>query len=205
MLNTQANINSCRVIGNGEQRKGKQKEKFTDMNGTLSVTSVGTITPLTGNITVGSGVRQRTGDTVRLLRAYLNFTIEAINADVFSSTRIIIFQWVPSTTLTGPPLVAEILQSALINAMYNFQLSSQYRILYDTVFSQAGITAAPASSGNQNYFGPVSVASALKQLEFEEGVVTGTNQLFMLSISDSLIAPFPIQTWLSRVIYTEDF
>jgi len=166
---------------------------------------VGTITALSGNITGGSGVRQRTGDTIKLLRAYINYQIESINADVFTTARILIFQWIPSTTLTGPPLVAEILQSASNLAMHNFQLSQQYRVLYDVQHSFAGTTGAPTSAGNQGYGGLIDVSKALKMLEFEEAAVTGTNQLFMLTISDSLVAPYPNFNFISRVIYTEDF
>ena len=189
----------------GSQTSGKSsKEKFLDITVTTTATSTGSVTAL-ATIPTGSGVRQRTGDTVRLLRMFINYDIDAINADVFTSTRVIIFQWLPNTTVGGLPTAANILQSVSTISMYHFQNANQYRILYDKVHFQAGITAAPTASGYQGYYGNVQLSSALKQLEFSEAVSTGSNQVFLLLVSNSLIAPFPNLALQSRVIYTEDF
>lgn len=190
----------------GSQSRGStSKEKFFDVTVVTTLTSTGAVSALTGNITSGAGVRQRTGDTVKALRMYVNYDLEAINADIFTVSRLIFFQWIPNTTISGAPAITSILQSANVNAMYNFQNANQYRILADNVHLQAGIAAAPTASGYQGYYGKIPIASAIKNLEFSEGVVTGSNQIFVALVSNSLIAPFPNLNLISRFIYTEDF
>jgi len=128
-------VSACKVNGNGYQtRSGRRpgaSKKFLDVGIIASPTSAGAISMLTIP-TQGVGVSQRTGDVIFIEEAFLNYNVYAINTDVVSQCRVIIFQWHINSQFVVP-LPNEVLQTANIFSMYNFQTSSQYSILYDVV------------------------------------------------------------------------
>ena len=197
--------NQMKVKGNGQQptrARGTPATKYIDVTTNASVLSTGTITSLS-SVTQGVTVVQRIGDTIFWKDMYLNYTLEAINADVFTTSRIIIFQWHPNSAL-AVPTVNDILQSPNLTSMYDWQFSNQYTILYDKVHSQAGITAAPTISGNQAFFGRINTIPCTKKVQYSPAASTGAELIYMLFISDSLIAPFPNLSCQSRITFTDE-
>jgi hypothetical protein len=200
-------INCMKINSNGQQtavRRGTPQVKFVDNPQSVAVSNIGTIlAPGITNVTQGVGVSQRTGDTLFYKELFLNYNAVAINADIFSSLRVIVFQWKPNTSLVIPT-VTDILQTANIFSMYDWQFSSQYIIIYDKIHNFAGVAAAPSSSGNQSYFGKIDLSRAGKRVEFSPGAVSASNELFILVISDSVAVPFPQFTCISRITYSEE-
>jgi len=200
-------INCMNVMENGQQTavsRGQPQVKFVDTNNTVSIFSTGSIlAPGLTNIGQGVGVSQRTGDTVFYKKLFLNYTIDAQNSDIFSNGRVIVFQWKPNTTLLAPT-VADILQTTSMYSMYDWQNSNQYIIIYDKIHSLAGLATAPSASGNQNFFGSISLSKALKRVEFTTAAAGGSNQLFLLIIGDSVLAPFPTFTYQTRITYSQE-
>jgi hypothetical protein len=198
------------IVANGQQpkrKKGDKAKKFFDSvgPGVFSVSNAG-ITPVTAvSMAQGVAVNQRVGDTIYLDRLYLNYSINAANTDIFSSCRIIVFQWHPNTAISGAPAITSILQNVALNGMYNFydwNLSNQYIILYDRVHSLAGTAAAPTSSSNQNWYGEISLQCPRK-VEFQAASMSGSNTLWVTAISDSAIAPFPVLSFTTRITYND--
>jgi len=199
------NVNSCRVNSNGYQiaiRRGKPQAKFDDLTSTSAVTSTGTILPGICNIAQGIGVTQRTGDTVYWEQLFLNYTINAQNSDVFSNCRVIVFQWHPSSAI-AVPLVTDILQTASIYSQYDWQFSNQYAIIFDRVHFLSGTSTAPTVGGNQGFFGEIPLSDTVRKGEYAPAVTTGSQQYYILVISDSVIAPFPNYTGTTRIVYTQ--
>jgi hypothetical protein len=168
----------------------------------MAITS-GTILPGMCNITQGSTVSQRIGDTVFWKNAYINYTVDAINADVFSTFRIIIFQWHPNSSLIMP-VVTDILQTASMYSMYDWQYSNQYTILYDKVHCLTGIVGAPCDAGNQAFFGEINLKKAVKRADFASGTPLGSEEFYIMIITDSVLAPGPNFNAVTRVVYSED-
>lgn len=201
-------VNSIMVKGNGYQKplsQGRTITKFVDLAQVgVSISSIGAILPGICPITQGIGASQRTGDTVFWRNIYINYTLVTQNADVFSTARIILFQWHPNSTIIAPT-VQDVLQTANNLSMYDWQFSNQFAILYDRVHIQSGTASVPADSGNQGYFGSInfSKGTALKAL-YSPGVITGSEQFYLLVISDSLIAPFPTFNAITRVVYSNE-
>jgi hypothetical protein len=197
---------STLVTSDGYQKpvpRGKTA-KFVDVLYSSNATSVGTILAGMCPITQGVGVNQRTGDTVYWRSIHINYDINTQNADVFNTSRIIIFQWHPNSNLAAPT-VTDVLQTAALRSMYDWQFSNQYTILYDRVHFQSGLTTAPCDSGNQGYFGPIMPSKGMvTKAQFSPGAALGSEQYFILLISDSLIAPFPLFTATTRVIYDDE-
>jgi len=200
-------INSIVVQKNGQQKpvaRGKSMMKFIDIGQSFNIPATGGIINAFMPIAQGFTVNQRTGDTVFLNQLVVNYTVSTENADVFNTSRIIIFQWHPNSIL-AIPVVTDILQTTIVYSMYDWQFSNQYTILYDRVHVHAGIAGSPCDSGNQGYFGPIPFVRNVKvKAEFAQASTSGSEQFFMLAISDSVIAPFPVLNVQSRVIYSDD-
>jgi len=132
------------------------------------------------------------------------------NSDVYTTSRIIIFQWFPSTAITLAPGVGDILQNpsgAVCFSQYNFELSENYRVLEDLIFHQSGATGFPTSTSsvgkfNHSVSGLFSDPSKL-DIEFALGTNEGINKVFILCISDTAVTPYPILNWTSRIFYTD--
>lgn len=184
--------------------KGEPAVKVVDANLIVATPST---TPILFNLfapTQGPALNQRTGDITFIDRMWITYTCNAANADVFSSLRLILFQWKPND-LSQPPTAAVILQSVADNvyAMYDWNFSDQYRILFDRIHSFSGTLTNPTSSTNQCISQEISLAPCVKRVEFGFGLPTGDNVIFLMVMSDSAIAPFPNLNFKSRITYTD--
>jgi len=114
-----------------------------------------------------------------------------------------LFQWHPNSGLVAPT-VGSILQTASMLSMYDWQNSNQFIILYDVVHSFAGTDSAPTASTNQLFFGRIGIGQAVKRSMFTTAAATGSEQFYLLLISDSLLAPSPNLSGNTRVTYCEE-
>lgn len=192
------------VRGNGKQKsiRSRSADKFLDTPLTLTPTSSGNVFRLT-SFTQGAGVNSRIGDAIKIRKLFVNIDVAQENSDVYDTTRLILFQWHPNDNIT-PPQVGNILQSAAASSFYNWQTSNLYTILADMVFALAGTATSPASSGHQCYYGKIDLGSIPKTIQFQSGITSGQNHLYLLSISTSTIAPFTDVIFNSRVEASED-
>jgi len=187
-----------------QSQKGKPMIKVSDTLITVSPLSSGNVTLVT-TIPQGTALNQRTGDVIYIDKLYMIYECNAANADVFSSMRIIIFQWVPNSALVVPA-PADILQnvSQSVNAFYDWNFADQFRILYDRLHSFAGTATTPTASTNQCYAQCISKRKYMKRLNFSPGNTTGSNQIYCLSISDSGVIPSPNLTLNFRITFSEE-
>lgn len=169
-----------------------------------SITSTGACSPV-GNIAQGAGQGQRVGDSFQY--SLFNFRVVITNnlvaADTSNKVRFIVFQWKPND-LTAPA-VTDILLSATWDSQYEFDNRHQYRILYDRTFFLTPIlegttnTVAPNSTRLLNF----KLKPKLKKVDCTFGTVNGTNKLYILYISDSLVPVHPTIEYLTNVYYTD--
>jgi len=177
--------------------------KFKDTPIGISASTVGNVVDLT-SIAQGVGVSAREGDAIELVELLLNFNLVTQNADIFTTTRVIIFQWIPNDATVAPALGNVMQNSASTTPFYNWQGAEEYRILHDETFYLSGTTTAPTNSGLQGRTGQViSLAPAKKRVLFTAGAATGSCKLFMLIWSDSLVAPFPSYIGTTRLKYRD--
>jgi hypothetical protein len=198
--------NIYHVHSNGQQssKVNKQKQKYWDVTYGISLVVGGAISDLTA-IAQNVSVTGRTGDNCTINKFILNIDLEAINADIFSTSRLIFFQWKPNSALVTPA-VSSVLQSAAPTSMYNFAFSNQYVVLHDIVVAHCGVAAAPTTSGHIVFFGPIQLnkKNFSPRIEFSTAATTGANKLYMLSITDSVIAPSPNLILQSRILFFDD-
>ncbi len=188
-----------------KNRKGGPVVKFFDNNlFSITVSSTPTIQGLFAPAQ-GTGLTQRIGDVTYLHKMYMTYTCNAANADIYSSMRVIIFQWIPNNGLVAP-VYTDLLQTSAdtIYSMYDWNYSDQYRILYDKLHSFSGTATAPTASTNQCVSEEVSLTSAFKKVNFTIGATTCSNSIYVLAVSDSVIAPFPNFVLKTRIEHEEE-
>jgi hypothetical protein len=199
-------INSIIIRKNGKQlptRRGSPMTKFVDVAQSISPSNIGSVLSGLCPIVPGVTANDRTGDTVFWNNILINYTVATQNADVFNIVRLIIFQWHPNSSLVVP-IVTDILQTANVYAMYDWQFSNQSTILYDRVHCMSGTAGAPSDSGFQGYFGSISLGQSVRKAEYVPLATLGSEQFYILAISDSLIVPFPFMNINTRIVYTDE-
>jgi len=182
-------------------RYGKTLKFFDSTYTTYTPSTSGVLQNLT---TISQGVTEsnRVGDICHLKHLVVNYNCNAANADVFSSVRVVIFQWRSNIALIAP-VVTDIFQIAAdgIGAMFDVNYSDMFTILYDKLHSFSGTFTAPTASSNQNWAGYIDLTKANCKINFAAGSATGSNFIYLLAISDSAIAPFPNLVLKSRVFF----
>jgi hypothetical protein len=199
--------NSMRIYGDGRQPKQRTNMapfKYADTFGSnVNIMATGTVLPGLIQVAVGPGVSQRVGNRIYIEKMFFNYNIVQVNTDVTSQCRVIVFQWRPSSTLVMP-LVPDVLETVNdVQSMYNWELSDQYKIIHDQVYFLSGIAASLTTSSHVGYYGEIDLSSAVKTLEFTGASALGSQQLYFLIISDSLVAPFPVMDYTTRVVYKD--
>jgi hypothetical protein len=152
----------------------------------------------------GDTQSSRVGDFIQPLKLIFNYSLYTVNSDIVTTVRIIFFRWIPSNGLVAPVL-ANILQSpssSNVLSHFNFQTQDNYRILWDRQYQASGITVAPTVNSNFGGTGIV-IAGKLPEIEFTPGTLQGTNNLYLLAISDSALTPFPILNFSTRLYYED--
>ncbi len=189
-------INQSCTYYDGQQPLNQHDLASTDITTVaLGVPSVGTIIDLTAT-TQGSGDANRQGAAIELSSIVMNYSVVTQNSDLFSTVRIIVFQWLLDSNLVAP-IVSDILQTAGVLQMHNWSRSRDYRILYDNTIFQTGLASAPCDAGFQGATGVIIPLNSIKPTIIYSAATDGTGKVYMLLISDSVVAPFP--TWSSVV------
>jgi len=204
-LNTFGDVNVVQIGSNGAQlQRGRKTLKYIDQVHNIQVASTGDVFPLL-NVTQGVSSSQRVGDSGWLEKMYINFKLNTANSDVYTTSRIIIFQWLPNTSLAGgSPTAGQILQTVTEGPLsfYDFQNSNQFIILLDLIIGQSGTADSPTTSSNVIWGGEIPLRCNRK-IEWSQGTTFGSNQIYLLDISDSVLAPFPILNLNSRIFFDD--
>jgi len=172
-----------------------------------SVLNTGFVVPIT-QVTQGIAHNQRLGDRIRPVSLSLRFELVAsantllAAADQWNSVRIIVFRWyddsTPAFPVTNDILIAGTSTFRTL-APYNRSESPRYKILSDKVYK---LENTPVWNGAATLYeiGPGSTRNVEMMfngkiinhlMEFENSAITGSNQVFLLAVSDSSFTPHP--------------
>lgn len=148
----------------------------------------------------GLGVSERLADEIILKR--LMFRLNVLGADATNIVRCIIFRSSQDNTIGANfPTPNSVLQNLSTMSLYNFtsDRDNDISVLYDrTITVSAGGTYDIAFRGN--LFGK---RLGRKKLIFDAAVLTGTGQIYILMISDSVAGPHPTVGGYMRIEYTD--
>jgi hypothetical protein len=200
-------VNSVDVVSNGRKTKGARGDppvKIYDLVTSGVVTLSGAITTSRFQPSQGITLNQRVGDVAYMKKAWMNYEVTVGTAIDGGIVRVIVLQWHPNTSITGPPTVNDILQTSTVFSLYDWNFSDQFRILYDRVHFLTGTGSSNTTGSNQGYFGPLRLNQAVSCAEFGLGIITGSQQIFVLFITDVAVAPFPEFVLQTRVSFSEE-
>jgi len=153
----------------------------------------------------GVGQSQRIADTIMLSKIFMNYSLYIANADIVTTVELKYYKWVPSTGL-GTPSIAELLQNpAAANALAheNFENQQMFARLWQKRFRAVGTATNPTTASNfgrNNQRIPIGKDPIQK---FVLGGTAGSNQLYLMSISDSALTPFPILNLVNRIYFKD--
>lgn len=181
-----------------------RKESETKYNDALFQASpdyTGTLADMFAPTQGTADANQRVGDKVKLRSSRIS--IKMTCGDTVNFVRIILFQWYPNTNLSVPTVGTILFDISTadraIVSPYVFDYQNQYHIIYDKVFTLA-------TTGN-NYIRTVTFKPNLKYvkkgIEFTAASVNGSNKLYMIAISDSVLDPDPSVFAYWRVFYDD--
>jgi len=206
-MNKINDLNSVKIGSNGQQPKKSRGEPATKVYDVTSFSgSVSTVPSVTAvsNWPNGTGVNQRTGDCSFFRKMFLNYGIATQNADIYSTVRVMVVQWHPNTSLVVCAASSVLQNATNIFSMYDWNLSSQFTVLYDRIHFLSGLATAPTNSGYQGFSGEIDLSRGRKRIEFANGLTTGSEQIFIILLSDSSIAPYPVLTGWSRITFCDE-
>jgi len=179
--------------------------KYIDFTSFNTNIAAGGAVYVLSDVPQGTGQSFRTGDFIQPMRWILNMAIYMANTDIVATVCIYLFRWNPSN-VSSPPTVANILEApsgSYVFSHLNFQNQSVYEILWKRRYRCSGASAVPTETSNEGDFWLNVPLHSNPEIEFGLAATSGTNNLYMLAISDSSTTPFPILNFSSRLYYQD--
>jgi hypothetical protein len=167
----------------------------------ISVTLPGSILPGFIDIIQGTGPGTRVTQFVHLTGMILRWKLSMFNSDVITTTRLIIFQWYPDTTLLGPGPGDILITVDVLGAYNRANQGTVFKILSDRTYSQAGTGSVPTTSSIINGTFRLPMKQIRRDLTYSSSLAFGANQIFMLALSDSAVTPFPSLQTIATTYY----
>lgn len=179
-----------RLIGNSEELKAVDSTILTSVDASGSVI-------LLAHPAQGDGVSFRNGDEIKLKKLIMSLNV--VGADTTNICRFIIFRWSQNNNVTSP-IVTDVLQTLNAMSMYNYTSVNQGKvfIVYDRV-----LTFSAYGTNDKLIKGSVwGRRLGKKILHFNAGTTNGTDQFYLLKITDSVAANHPGVAGYIRMEYT---
>jgi len=152
----------------------------------------------------GDAQSTRIGDFIHARKLVFNYSLYTANADIVTTIRLIFFRW--QSTQFALPVIADILEAAAssnVLSHYNYQFQDNYKVLWEKQYQVAGTATNPTVTSS---IGATGLAIPLKgnnDIEFSLGATVGSNQIYLLALSDSSLAPFPLLNFSARLYYED--
>jgi len=181
-----------------------QPKYFDVLSIANSIGSGGTLFPLCG-VPQGDAQSTRVGDFIHARKLVFNYSLYTANADIVTTIRLIFFKWRPSTALTVP-VIANILEapaSSNVLSHFNFQLQENYSILWERQYNVAGTATNPTVTSSIGGTGMSIPLKGNNDMDFSLAATFGSNQIYLLALSDSALAPFPLLNFSARLYYED--
>lgn len=155
----------------------------------------GSIVSLT-NIAQGSTDVTRDGDSIYLRSCRVVGDITA--GDTTNMFRVIIFQWFDDTTPVYTDILSSVYQGTVncVNSPYHHDQRKHFNVMYDKRYLLD--SSDPNVMFDTKYMRP-----AKRKVHFSAGGTTGSNELFILFMSDSGAATHPSVNFVARTTFND--
>lgn len=187
--------------------KRSSETKYHDLNFAgvvgVNVSNVGVTRSFTQNILEGTGNIERIGQKIEISSLQLRGTIT--RADSFNLVRFIVFQWMQDDN-AYPPAITDILDPVPVTssdllgiyAPYNYNNSSNFRVLKDRLFTLNN------QDRDVTYFKMKFKKFSRRKLTYDNATSDPTRgSLYMLAISDSDAITHPRLSIWSRLYFKD--
>jgi len=186
----------------------KAVTKYLDITSLANSIGSGATLQNLGLIPQGDQQNQRVGDFARLRKIFYNYSMYIANADIVTTVETKFYKWIVNTVL-ATPLIANLLQNpAAANSLAheNFEFQQNYRLLWQRRFRAVGTATNPTTAANFGRNNQRIKIGGDPVQKFNPTSTGGSNQLYIMNISDSALTPFPILNYVVRVYFedTED-
>lgn len=159
-----------------------------------------------GNVQDVSIIPQGDGDTERIgdnINAYsLSLRMDMSNADDTNLYRVVVFQWLASTTPTPSDILTD---TSTVYACLSQYINDKVGkgksalILYDKTFA----LNAPYSGGVEHKVAYKKIKLRRRKIQYQTGGTTGVGKVYILAISDSAATSHPALLFDCRLHYTD--
>lgn len=162
-----------------------------------------TIFDMTAGIVRGTLENNYIGDSILPTHLRIKWVVEGV--DAFNTLRVIVLQ----NKAGGVPVGGTLLQlSGTINAPqspYNTDFNETYKVLYDELFLLSGIPGGVGGTMSSVITGDIRILSnKLHKMNFTSPAgVLSVDGIYLVFVSDSLIAPHPIGRYTSRLYFKD--
>lgn len=181
--------------------------------GPTAITSTASIVSTNFDVPQGDTDQSRDGDQL-MWCGHIDLTAQMVNGqgatgDTYNNIRFIIFQWHPNSSPTATLLlISGPSGNPDIYSQYNHDNRQQYKILFDKVWKTVGPNLSTSNgitdmttTGVLKY--KISLARATKKAQYIGGGAQGTNRLYILYVSDSVLATHPTLAFASKVVFRD--
>lgn len=150
----------------------------------------------------GVGQSHRLVDTVLLDRMDVRMYFTSSSSDVTNVIRLSLFHWIPNTSalLPGATSYYEDPSTFGVRTPLNFEGRRDYRTITDRIISLVGTDTNPTNTYTKQYNASINLKG---RIDFNLGLTTGYNHIYITHFSDSAITPFPTVTAQIRIWYTD--
>lgn len=183
----------------------QQEMKYAWITGSTSFGGTGAGTgPITTQLTQipqGDTDQQRDGDKFRLIRHRFRAFVHP-GSQTLCQVRVIVFQWFPTST----PVIASILitggtGSIDVTSEYNHDRRQEYRILMDKMLTAGTSEGAGAQKAIKHIY---NYKDKHANCQMNAGsTVDGTNQVWLIAISDTGAATYPSLKYTMKFFFTD--
>jgi hypothetical protein len=186
----------------------KAVTKWLDITSLANSIGSGATLQNLGLIPQGDQQNQRIADFARLRKIFYNYSMYIANADIVTTVETKFYKWIVNTAL-ATPLIANLLQNpAAANSLSheNFEYQQNYRLLWQRRYRAVGTATNPTTAANFGRNNQRIKIGGDPVQKFNPTSTGGSNQLYIMNISDSALTPFPILNYVVRVYFedTED-
>lgn len=180
-------------------QQGKVELKMLDTNTNASAIDFsGTLFPLT-DIPQGVTSDDRTGDRVLLNHLEIRWNLGVSSTDTTNLMRVMIVQYHPSATPFTTTFLQNTGSGAAPISQYNKSTAQDYRVVYDS----GPINLVIATDYQQRSKAIVSITGFQKLQVFNTASASGSNQMYLMAISDSGAAAHPTLSFNARFFYQD--
>lgn len=154
---------------------------------------------LISDVPQGIADNDRDGDQLNLTHINLKAEWNASSAATsFNLCRFIVFQWRPQTTPTLNLILTGLGAAIAPLAPYTRDTRSMYKILYDKM-----TVLSIANSNSVHAFNLRLRKGYNRRLQYQGGTTVGSNQIYILVVTDDGGAPSPQFSYYSQILYTD--